>query len=423
MVLAEAIGTRKSALYRIRFQLLGGLLFAIGLPSILRGVVDPAALATSNMQVTIVAATVAHIIGYFVWRRMGQFPGVASASNILPAFVFGHAAVFLVIFFFRLDYSRFQAAIIFGLCTVWYFAVAMATLRIQDNRLGVVPIGDFKRIYRISNINPHRLTLDTDVSAMRGVIADLQADFPKAWERFITRCALSGVPVYNLKQINESLTGRVEIQRLSENTLGSLDPNQAYLKIKQVIDWLAALTAGILLIPLFLAVAMAIRFETAGPILFRQQRVGYRGNIFTVYKFRSMVVAGGRDAGREAAITKAGDPRITKVGAFLRKTRIDELPQLINIIRGEMSWIGPRPEALPLSKWHEAKLPFYPYRHIVRPGISGWAQVSQGHVTDDDAVLEKLHYDFYYIKNFSPWLDIVIVLRTIRTMLTGFGAR
>jgi len=423
MVLAEAIGTRKSALYRIRFQLLGGLLFAIGMPGILRGAVDPAALSTTNMQVTIVAATVAHIVGYFVWRRMGQFPGVAAASNILPAFVFGHAGVFLVIFFFRLDYSRFQATIFFGLCTVWYFAVALATQRIQDNRLGIVPIGDFKRIYRIQNINLQRLTLDTDVLAMRGVIADLQADVPKAWERFIARCALSGVPVYNLKQINESLTGRVEIQRLSENTLGSLDPNQAYLKIKQVIDWLAALIVGVVLLPLFVVVAVAIRFETAGPILFRQQRVGYRGNIFTVYKFRSMVSGGSRESGREAAMTKTGDPRITKVGAFIRKTRIDELPQLINILQGEMSWIGPRPEALALSKWYETKLPFYPYRHIVRPGISGWAQVSQGHVTEDDAVLEKLHYDFYYIKNFSPWLDIVIVLRTIRTMVTGFGAR
>ncbi|TIP99650.1 MAG: sugar transferase, partial [Mesorhizobium sp.] len=117
------------------------------------------------------------------------------------------------------------------------------------------------------------------------------------------------------------------------------------------------------------------------------------------------------------------DTRITRLGQFLRKSRIDELPQAINILRGEMSWIGPRPEALVLSKWYEAELPFYRYRHIVRPGITGWAQVNQGHVAAVDDVLEKLHYDFYYIKNFSPWLDVLIVFRTIRTMLTGFGAR
>ena len=122
-------------------------------------------------------------------------------------------------------------------------------------------------------------------------------------------------------------------------------------------------------------------------------------------------------------MTQAGDPRITRVGRLLRHTRLDEVAQIVNILRGEMSWIGPRPEAEPLSAWYEKELPFYRYRHIVRPGISGWAQVNQGHVHQVDAVLEKLHYDFYYIKRFSPWLDAIILLRTVRTVLTGFGAR
>jgi lipopolysaccharide/colanic/teichoic acid biosynthesis glycosyltransferase len=128
-------------------------------------------------------------------------------------------------------------------------------------------------------------------------------------------------------------------------------------------------------------------------------------------------------AARDKAITREGDPRITRIGRVLRRSRLDELPQLINILRGERSWIGPRPEAVVLSRWYDAELAFYPYRHIVRPGITGWAQVNQGHVADVDEVHEKLHYDFYYIKNFSPWLDLVIVMRTIRIMLTGFGAK
>ena len=122
-------------------------------------------------------------------------------------------------------------------------------------------------------------------------------------------------------------------------------------------------------------------------------------------------------------MTKQGDPRVTRLGRWLRLTRIDEVPQIINILRGEMSWIGPRPEALVLSQWYERELPFYRYRHIVIPGITGWAQVNQGHVSEVGDVHEKLHYDFYYIKNFSPWLDVVILLRTIETMLTGSGAR
>jgi lipopolysaccharide/colanic/teichoic acid biosynthesis glycosyltransferase len=122
-------------------------------------------------------------------------------------------------------------------------------------------------------------------------------------------------------------------------------------------------------------------------------------------------------------MTLPGDSRITKLGRFLRKSRIDELPQILNILRGEMTWIGPRPEAVALTRWYEAKLPFYHYRHIVRPGISGWAQVNQGHVAEVDAVRSKLQYDFYYIKNFSLWLDILITMRTIITMMTGYGAR
>ena len=103
--------------------------------------------------------------------------------------------------------------------------------------------------------------------------------------------------------------------------------------------------------------------------------------------------------------------------------RIDELPQVVNILRGEMSWVGPRPEAVPLSRWYEDQLPFYRYRHIVRPGITGWAQVNQGHVSDVANVRQKLHYDFYYIKNFSPWIDIVIYFKTVIIILGGFGAK
>jgi lipopolysaccharide/colanic/teichoic acid biosynthesis glycosyltransferase len=130
----------------------------------------------------------------------------------------------------------------------------------------------------------------------------------------------------------------------------------------------------------------------------------------------------GGDA-RDAAMTQQGDNRITPIGRFLRFTRIDELPQILNILLGEMSWIGPRPEAEVLSRWYEAELPFYRYRHIVRPGITGWAQVCQGHVVDIGEVQSKLHYDFYYIKHYSAWIDLLIIVRTIRTMLTGFGSR
>ncbi len=129
------------------------------------------------------------------------------------------------------------------------------------------------------------------------------------------------------------------------------------------------------------------------------------------------------DGSREDAMTNADDVRITRVGRFLRQSRLDELPQIFNILLGEMSFIGPRPEAEVLSSWYTGDIPFYRYRHVVKPGITGWAQVNQGHVATVEEINEKLQYDFFYIKYFSPWLDLLIVFRTLKVMLTGFGSR
>lgn len=422
---APNIGSRRYWLLRIRVQLLGGLLIAIVLPAMIRSSVDPRVLLSSNQQATMVAAAIAHILGFFAYRRMGNFPGVAAASYILPTFAMSYGAVLVMIFFFRFDYSRFQALGSFLLSVSWYFGLSLATRSLGPYRLAIIPGGEVDRIESVGGVNWFRLRSPSDVlDQVGGVVADLRADLSGDWERYIANCALSGVPVYHVKQISESLTGRVEIEHLSENTLGSLNPNHFYIKLKQMIDWSAALLVILLLSPLLLITAIAIRLDSKGPALYRQQRIGYRGQVFTVFKFRSMLLDSGHSGDeRDRAITKSGDDRITRLGRLLRNSRIDELPQALNILRGEMSWIGPRPEAAVLSKWYESELPFYRYRHIVRPGITGWAQVNQGHVAAVNDVLEKLHYDFYYIKNFSPWLDVVIILRTIKTMTTGFGAR
>ncbi|MER9890669.1 sugar transferase [Mesorhizobium sp. M0119] len=415
---------KRHLLLRMRFQLLGGLTFAILLPALIRLSVDQDVIRSPNLQVTIFAALIAHTTGYSFYKRIGNFPGVAAAGYILPTFALTYGLVFATIFFFRFDYSRFQAAASFIQSTLWYFGLSLATRRLDAHRLAIIPGGDVNRLESIPGVSWHRIhSPDTVVEYATGVVADLRADLSDEWERYIADSALSGTPVYHVKQISESLTGRVEIEHLSENTLGSLNPNQAYLKIKQAIDWASALFVLVVFSPLLLFVAIAVKIDSPGPALFRQKRMGYRGHPYEVYKFRTMKLSETAVDEKEAAITKAGDTRITRLGQFLRKSRIDELPQAFNILRGEMSWIGPRPEALVLSKWYEAELPFYRYRHIVRPGITGWAQVNQGHVAAVDDVLEKLHYDFYYIKNFSPWLDVLIVFRTIRTMLTGFGAR
>ena len=290
----------------------------------------------------------------------------------------------------------------------------------------MIPFGKARKVDRIASIDwvwlrdNHAELPDCD-----GVVVDLRANLSDEWERFIAAVAIAGVPVYHVKQIEESVTGRVDIEHLSENSFGSLIPGLAYIKIKQWIDIAAALIAGIALLPALALIAIAVKIDSRGPAFFWQHRVGYRGTVFPVFKFRTMRhrAPATADQERHHAITQDSDDRITKLGRYLRRSRIDELPQILNILRGEMSWIGPRPEACALSKWYEHEIPFYRYRHIVRPGITGWAQVNQGHVAAIEEVHDKLQYDFYYIKYFSLWLDMLIVLRTIRTMLTGFGSK
>lgn len=268
--------------------------------------------------------------------------------------------------------------------------------------------------------------LIADGAITGSVVADLHHDKTPNWERAIARAALRGVPVYHYRLIEEELTGEVRIAHLRENDLGSLMPNLPYRKAKRVIDAASTIVLAPLLLPLMAVIGILIRLEGPGPVLFMQERLGYRGEIFTMVKFRTMResdMANDSDAARDDAITRDGDDRITRAGRFLRKTRLDELPQMWNVLRGEMSWIGPRPEARALSEWYEVEIPFYAYRHIVRPGITGWAQVNQGHVTEIDAVSTKLRLDFYYIKNLSLWLDLLIALKTMRVVVSGLGAK
>jgi lipopolysaccharide/colanic/teichoic acid biosynthesis glycosyltransferase len=252
-------------------------------------------------------------------------------------------------------------------------------------------------------------------SGFDGLVADLRASFAPQWERFLAHSVLNGWPVYDIKQVAESLTGRVEIEHLSENSFGSVLPSLIYLRLKRMIDFLAAVFLLPFFIPAIVIAAVCVKLDSPGPAFFKQSRMGYRARPFTCYKLRSM-----QQGVHGAKFTAFDDQRITRVGRVIRKYRIDEFPQIFNILKGEMSWIGPRPEAAELAQLYESEVPFYAYRHAVRPGLTGWAQVHQGNVADVEAATLKLYYDFYYIKYFSPWLDLLIVAKTVRTILTGF---
>ena len=416
--------SRRTLWHRVRFQLGVGLLLAVALPWAVRVSFAIEELQWPGMQNSVVGSTIALIAGYFGFRRLSRYPGVRASYPIFPSYAVSYGLVLAFFFFARLDYSRLHFSASFLLCVFWYYVVYFKLQR-QKLRIGVIPSGNTRSLTSIGEISWVDLTRPgAEAARVDVIVADLHAELGERWERFLADRALDGTLVMHVKQMEESLTGRVAIEHLSENTLGSLIPGLVYGKVKRAVDFIAALVALPFLAPVFLLVGIAIRLDTTGPAFFRQERMGYRGFPFHMVKFRTMRVdAAGNPDPREAARTDADDPRVTRVGRFLRRTRLDELPQVFNVLKGEMSWIGPRPEALPLSAWYEAELPFYRYRHIVPPGITGWAQVKQGHVSDVDDVLGKLHYDFYYIKNFSFWLDLLILAGTIRIIITGHGAR
>lgn len=420
---AMAAELKRPLVSRLRFQLGGALIVGLLLPLILRWPITSMRLefiSSSMILPSLIAAAIAIITGYWLNRQVTGYPGASDIAYVVPSLALTFGAVLLASFFLRLDYSRYIILTSFLSAVAWLLATGYVRSRHAVPLLALVPGGNHRGI--TANPGAKWLELrsqDVDLSQIGGVVADLRGNLSETWERFVAKCILAGVPVYDVKNVMEALTGRVDIEHLSENSFGSVLPSNLYLRMKRAVDLLLALILLPFVIFLVLIAAIAIKLDSPGPVFFAQQRMGFRARIFTIYKLRSMR----EDQSEGSRFTKAGDPRITRVGHFLRKYRIDELPQIWNILRGEMSWLGPRPEAVELADWYSTEIPFYIYRHAVRPGISGWAQVNQGNVAEVDAATLKLQYDFYYIKNFSPLLDLLIVVRTIGTILTGFGSR
>ncbi len=191
-------------------------------------------------------------------------------------------------------------------------------------------------------------------------------------------------------------------------------------KIKRIMDVLISFLGLILATPIMIIASILIKLESRGPAFFSQKRVGLNDKEFTIYKLRSMR----NDAEKNGAVwAKENDNRVTKLGRFIRKVRIDELPQLWNVLKGDMSLIGPRPERMVFVKELEEELPYYYIRHTVKPGLTGWAQINYPYGATKKDALEKLEYELYYIKNMSILFDIKIMLKTIGVMLFGQGAR
>jgi len=240
----------------------------------------------------------------------------------------------------------------------------------------------------------------------------------------LLECKLDGVSIVDLPTFFERETGYVQLNSLSASWMifsEGFTKTEFQKVLKRTFDIAVSLAMLVTTLPVMIIAALAIWHETGRPILYRQKRVGESGRIFEILKFRSMRVEAERDG--VARWAKKDDDRVTRVGRFLRTTRIDELPQLINVLRGEMSFVGPRPERPPFVAELARKVPFYASRHSVKPGITGWAQIRHPYGASVDDAVNKLQFDLYYVKNHSLFLDLVILLQTAQVVLFGEGAR
>jgi len=230
-----------------------------------------------------------------------------------------------------------------------------------------------------------------------------------------------GVKIETVVDSCERTSRKIWLEGLSPQWLvlaNGFSPSAMYLRVKRAFDLIIALLILIATAPLMAVVALAIRFDSPGPAIFSQDRVGMNGRHFTLYKFRSMR----QDAEKTGpAWAKEQDDRCTRIGAFIRRCRIDELPQLFNVLRGDMSLVGPRPERPYFVNMLKEKIPYYDLRHYVLPGITGWAQVNYPYGASVEDAYQKLQYDLYYAKNVSLSLDILVLLKTIKVVLMGQG--
>lgn len=254
------------------------------------------------------------------------------------------------------------------------------------------------------------------------VAVDLRAVLSDRVAQYLSSCDVAGYSIRPLTSIYEDHTGRVPLVHVAEGweISAPLLEVARWLPGKRLFDFIFTAVTAVLWVPLGTLVAVYVKVTDPGSAIFAQKRVGLGGQEFTMFKFRTMD-PDAEDAGPQFA--SEDDPRLIRGAKFLRKSRLDEIPQLWNVLKGDMSLVGPRAEQVPFADEFRSEIPFYDHRHLVRPGVTGWAQVNYGYADDQADTVEKLSYDLFYIKHMSPVMDVRIFWKSLRTVLTGFGAR
>jgi len=284
--------------------------------------------------------------------------------------------------------------------------------RVGERLVNPSVIGDQSQIFEIAK----RERVDRIIVALE----ERRGKFP---EDQLLNCKVRGIPVEDGIEFYEHLTGRLQVENLRPSTLifsSGFKKSKLTKWTKRVVGFSLSFIGLTLLSPLILIISILIKIDSHGPIFYRQGRVGENGKVFKLLKFRSMV----ENAEANGPVwAEANDKRITRVGQWIRKWRLDEVPQMFNVLKGDMSFVGPRPERPYFVEKLRKEIPFYDQRFSVKPGITGWAQIKYQYAASKIDTVEKLKYDLYYIKNLSPLFDLLIIFETIKVVLLGKGAR
>lgn len=309
----------------------------------------------------------------------------------------------------------------------WTLALAISRMTYPLYRVprNILVIGAPSFTRELANVSGYRVVrLDCPPKDFEGfdfVATDPTETYDESWLRWMSHANMYGVKVLPAPLVVETLTGRVPYEMLDGRwAFEVLNGRSPYRFWKRAFDVAAVIVGSPFILLMTGIVGLIVLFDSGRPTLFWQERLGLGGKPFRMVKFRTM----SHDAeANGSAFATIGDLRITRIGRFLRQYRLDEIPQFWNVLRGEMSIIGPRPEQLSFAAMFDAEIPLYGHRYSVLPGITGWAQVNDGYAATVDETKSKLRHDFYYVKHLSLHLDMLIVWRTFLTILTGFGSR
>lgn len=382
-------------------------------------------------QIFVIAIVSAVLGDALVAAVMPQGPPRPTYARGALGALFTFLSITAMIVLLRPYYSRPHLFTTLAVWVVLVLALRLALrLRPWTERLVVVTAAD--SLVRELDATPHITVVGVIDPEARGPLPApppdtvLTVDLSARWSRevtaYVSATSVAGREVRPLNEVYEEHTGRVPLGHLSEGweIETSLLRKMPFLPFKHAVDLVLVVLTLPLWMPVVGLVALLVRVVDGSPVIFRQVRVGRRGELVELIKFRTMRADAEEDGAKQAT---GDDPRITPLGRFLRSVRLDELPQFFNVLRGELSLIGPRPEQVSFVEKYREAIPFYEQRHLVRPGITGWAQVRHGYAASEEETIEKLSYDFYYLKHMSPLLDLEVLARSVWTVLSASGTK